>query len=172
MTAGGELLAGLMAAVDLQGISDDYQSLQSILTDDLNALSDSLNTLFADFNASSVADIIANAPSDSSLQDIASAALIEFGNTLNVTTVGQFFVNVSSNAQLPRIGGLVDSMLGHVNFTQVGELVATVPSVVNFEQAGAITQQLASSASFRGLNTAVQDLIANVGDTYIACPTQ
>ena len=63
-------------------------------------------------------------------------------------------------------------MIGYVNFTQLGALAADVPNVVDLTQAGALTQQLASAVSFRGLNTAVQELIANAGETYIACPTQ
>ena len=106
MTAAGELMAGLMTAVNLSGISSDYNQLQNILNEDVSALGDSLNTLFADFNYSSVASILASAPSDDdNLGDIAAAVLTEIGNTLNVTTVGQFLVNVSSTAQLPAIGG-------------------------------------------------------------------
>lgn len=174
-TAAGQLMADLQTAVNLQAINSDYQELQGVLNSSMAALGSAIESLLADVNYTSVLNILANTPQpsdDTSSVESAGTALVELANSLNVTTLGQFLVNVSSTAQLPRIGGLIDDMLSHVNFTMLNTALASLPTVIDFAQVGDISNQIVGAISVNGAGNATQDLIQNIGNTYLSCSSQ
>lgn len=174
-TAAAEFVGDLQMAVDLPAINSDYQELRSVLNDGLSALGANIETLLADVNYTSVLNILANTPQPSENTNAVDAAydfLFEFANSLNVTTLGQFLVNVSTTAQLPRIGGLIDNMLSNVNVTAVHSALATLPTVIDFAQVGNVTGQIVAATSVTGFGNATQDFIRDIGNNYLACPDQ
>ena len=174
-TAAGQLMADLQTAVNLQAINSDYQELQGVLNSSMAALGSAVESLLADVNYTSVLNILANTPQpsdDTSSLESAGTALVELANSLNVTTLGQFLVNVSSTAQLPRMGSHIDSMLSHVNFTMLNTALASLPTVIDFAQVGDISNQIVGAISVNGAGNATQDLIENIGNTYLSCSSQ
>ena len=174
-TAAGQLMADLQTAVNLQAISSDYQELQGVLNSSMAGLGSAIESLLADVNYTSVLNILANTPQpsdDTSSLESAGTALVELANSLNVTTLGQFLVNVSNTAQLPRMGGLIDNMLSNVNFTMLNTALASLPTVIDFAQVGDISNQIVGAISVNGAGNATQDLIENIGNTYLSCSSQ